>query len=240
MRLHPLFHTGWSPFPLWGVIPQDSPSLRSAAPVLGGPRLGGALDRFTGPLRPHGRSPTPLIPLHHWEMHIAALTLSLASRSSLGLPHTDRAVFLSTAHLAEFPLRLAMGGTPAVTTLGRSFRPRPRTDALLILEGARSQLVLRCPLLPPPPPPHLPRFSMGEGLTHPTTSKVQARILRSGGAARLSPLGQFTSLLLLPGESLLPPSRLWRRLLLTLFLFPSTASLSRRSRRRMIISLRGI
>ena len=60
-----------------------------------------------------------------------------------------------------------------------------------------------------------------------------------GDSSSLS-LGQFTLLLLLPGEPLLPPSRLWRRLLLTLFLFPSTASLSRRSRQRMIISLRGI
>jgi hypothetical protein len=52
-------------------------------------------------------------------MHIAALTLTLASRYSLGLRHTDLAVFLSTAPLAEFLLRLAMGGAPAVKTLGQ-------------------------------------------------------------------------------------------------------------------------
>jgi len=133
---HPLFPTGWSPFPLWGVIPQDSPSLLSAAPVLGGPRLGGALARFARPLHPHGRSPTRLIPLHHWGMHIAALTLTLASRYSLGLRRTDVAVFLSTAPLAEFPLQLATGGIPAVKTLGQLLRPRLRTDVLLIWDGA--------------------------------------------------------------------------------------------------------
>ncbi len=136
LRLHPLFPTVWSPFLLWGVIPQDSPSLRSAAPVLGGLRLGGALARFAMPLRPHGRSPTRLIPLHHWGKLIPALTLTLASRYSLGLRCTDLAVFLPSTPLAEFPLWLAMGGIPAVKTLGQLFRLRLRTDLLLISEGA--------------------------------------------------------------------------------------------------------
>ena len=78
--------------------------------------MGGALTRFAMPLRPHGWSPTRLIPLHHWGMLIAALTLTLASRYSLGLRHTDLAVFLPTAPLAEFPLWLAMGGIPVVKT----------------------------------------------------------------------------------------------------------------------------
>ncbi len=61
------------------------------------------------------------------------------------------------------PSSVGYGGIPAVTTLGRLFHPCPRTDALLILEGARSQLVLRCPppLPPPPPPPPFLRFSTG-------------------------------------------------------------------------------
>ena len=200
----------------------------------------GALARFTRPLHPHGRSPTQLIPLLHWGMHLAARTLSLASRSSLGFRRTDLPVLLSPDPLAASPLRLAMGGIPVVQTLGQSFRPRLRTDVLLILEGARSQSVLLCPPPPPPPPPPILRFSTGGGLIHPTTSLTQARILRSGGAARLSPLSQFTMFLLPPGEPLLPPSRLWRPPLLSLSPFPSTASLFRPSRRRMIISPREI
>ena len=101
----------------------------------GGSEAGGdALARFTLPLCPHVWSPTRLTPLHHRGMHIAALTLTLASRCSLGLRRTDLAVFLFTAPLAEFPLRLAMGGVPAVKTLGQLFRPRLRTD----VEGAQT------------------------------------------------------------------------------------------------------
>ena len=40
--------------------------------------------------------------------------------------------------LAEFLLRLAMGGIPAVKTLGQFFHPRLCTDVLLISEGART------------------------------------------------------------------------------------------------------
>jgi hypothetical protein len=149
LHLHLLFPKVWSPFPLWGMIPQDSLSLRSAAPVLGGPRLGGALACFALPLRHRGRSPTRLTPLHHWAMHIAAPTLTLASTYSLGLRRTDLAVFLSTAPLAEFPLRLAMGGVPAVKTLGQLLRPRLRMDVLRISEGARSRSALHCTRTPP-------------------------------------------------------------------------------------------
>ena len=146
-------------------------------------------------------------------MHIAALTLNPASTLSHGFRHTVLVVPLSSAPLAAFLLRLAMGGVPVVTRLIQCRHLRRHTDVLLISEG---DLILL------------------------TTSKVQARILLSGGATCLSPLLQFTTFLLPPGEPLFLLSRLWRRLLLTLFLFPSTASLSRRSRRRMIISLRGI
>ena len=72
-------------------------------------------------------------------MHIAALTPTLASRCSLGVHLTDLAVFLPMAPpLAEFLLRLAMGGIPAVKTLGQFFHPHLRTDVLLIAEGART------------------------------------------------------------------------------------------------------
>ena len=169
-------------------------------------------------------------------MHISAPTLTFASKFSLGLRRTDLAGFLSTAPLAEFPFWLAMGGVPAVKTLGQLFRPRLRTDVLLILEGAQLRSVLRCTRTPPP----FLRFSTGGDLIPLKTSKVQARILCSGGAARLSPLSQFTTFLLPPGEPLLPPSRLWRPPLLSLSPFPLTASLSRLSRRRMIISPHGI
>ena len=42
-----------------------------------------------------------------------------------------------------------------------------------------------------------------------TPCKVPARILHSGGAAHLSPLGQLTTFPLLLGVPLLPPPRLW-------------------------------
>jgi hypothetical protein len=114
--------------------------MRSAAPILGGPRLGGALARFALPLRPRGQSPTRLTPLHHWGMHIAAPTLTLASKFSLGLRRTDLAGFLPTAPLAGFPLWWAMGGVSAVKTLGQLFRPRFHTDVLLILDGGLHSL----------------------------------------------------------------------------------------------------
>ena len=69
-------------------------------------------------------------------MPIATPTLTLASKFSLGLCCTDLAGFLSTAPLAKFPLWLAMGGVPAVKTLGQLFHPRLCMDVLLILEGA--------------------------------------------------------------------------------------------------------
>ena len=103
---------------------------------------GGEFARFTLTLRPHrclcallGRSTTRLTPLHHGGMHIATLTLNLVSRFSIGLRLTALATLCPMALLAEFPLRLALGGVPAVKMLGQLFPPLLHTDLLLISGG---------------------------------------------------------------------------------------------------------
>ena len=103
---------------------------------------GGEFARFTLTLRLHrclcallGRSTTRLTPLHHRGMHIAALTLNLVSRFSIGLRLTALATLRPMALLAEFPLRLALGGVPAVKMLGQLFPPLLHMDLLLISGG---------------------------------------------------------------------------------------------------------
>jgi hypothetical protein len=103
--------------------------------------------------------------------------------------------------------RQHMGGALALVAVS----PLPPSRPLLVLGGIMPGL-LRFLSRPHPhqrtPPPIL-RFSGGGGLISLTPYKVQARILRSGGAARLSPLSQFTTFPLLLGAPLLPPPRLW-------------------------------
>ena len=98
-------------------------------------------------------------------MHIAALTLTPASTLSHGFRHTVLVVPLSTAPLAAFLLRLAMGGVPVVTRLVQCCHLHLHTDVILISDGLRPRSDQCLPIL---------RFSMGGDLIPLTYNKTQA------------------------------------------------------------------
>jgi hypothetical protein len=108
--------------------------------------------------------------------------------------------------LAGPGLLLRMGGALTIVAVS----PLPPSRPLSVLGGINPGMLPF--LLRPHPhrtPPPILRFSGGGDLIPLTPSKVQARILRSGGAARLSPLRQFPTFYLPLGASLSPPPCLW-------------------------------